>query len=163
LSFDLARAAFASSKVLFIQSVNSLTDLSQDQGQSISKPILGIQQKGLMLGGRVDMVVILKLCEGKEVGPIINEEPEILLEFLVHSFSLPIPLWVIGHGGCQLNFQEPVELTSKLGHKMRASVGHDSPRQAVMLPDVLYKQPGSGRETKCGSVNQTSWEHRSSP
>jgi hypothetical protein len=36
-----------------------------------------------MLGGRVDVVVVLKLCEGKEVGPIIlpliNEEPEILL------------------------------------------------------------------------------------
>jgi hypothetical protein len=100
-----------------------------------------------MLGSRVDVVVILKLCEGKEVGPIIlpliNEEPEILLEFLVHSFSLSVPLRVIGRGGCQFNSQELVELTSKLGHKLRASVGQDSPRQAVMLPDVLYKQPGS--------------------
>jgi hypothetical protein len=50
----------------------------------------------------VDVVVVLKLCEGKEVGPIIllliKEEPEILLEFLVHSFSLPIPLRVVGRG-----------------------------------------------------------------
>jgi hypothetical protein len=50
------------------------------------------------------MVVILELCEGKEVSPVIlpliNEEPEVLLEFLIHSLSLPIPLWVVGRGGC---------------------------------------------------------------
>ena len=57
-----------------------------------------------MLGCGMDMVVVLELCEREEVGPVIlpliDEESEVLLEFLVHSFGLPISLWVVGRGGC---------------------------------------------------------------
>jgi len=51
LSFDLARAAFASSKVSFIRSLNSLMDSTWDRGWSSSKPIWGMCPVSRRKGG----------------------------------------------------------------------------------------------------------------
>jgi hypothetical protein len=53
------------------------------------------------------MVIILKLCHGKEVSPVIlpftTEEPQVLLQFLVYPFRLPVRLWVVSHGLSHFN------------------------------------------------------------
>jgi hypothetical protein len=54
------------------------------------------------LGGRVYMVVILELCHGEKVRPIIlpltTKEPQVLFQFLIYPFCLPIRLRVVSRG-----------------------------------------------------------------
>jgi len=55
----------------------------------------------------MNMVVILELSEGKEIGPVIlslvDKKSEVLLQLLVHPFGLAISLWMIGSGGCEFD------------------------------------------------------------
>jgi len=55
----------------------------------------------------MNLVVILEFREWQEPHPIVlslvDEELEILFEFLVDLFCLSIILRVVGHGGCQLD------------------------------------------------------------
>jgi hypothetical protein len=48
------------------------------------------------------MVIILKLCHGEEVGPIIlpftAEEPQVLFQFLIYPFRLPVRLQMVSCG-----------------------------------------------------------------
>jgi len=63
-----------------------------------------------MLGGSMNLVVILELCEWQEPHKIIlslvSEELEILFQFLVDPFCLSISLRVVGCGTCQLNSEQ---------------------------------------------------------
>jgi len=53
------------------------------------------------------MVIVLKFSKGKEVSPIIlslvDEEPEVLFQLLIHLFSLTISLRVVGSGSSQFD------------------------------------------------------------
>jgi len=102
-SFDLARAAFASSKASVIQSLNSLMDSIKAHAGDTSS----VEEERRVLSGRVNLVVVLEFCERQEPHPIIlslvGEESEILFQFLVDLFCLSISLRVVGGGSCQLN------------------------------------------------------------
>jgi len=64
----------------------------------------GVKEERRVLGGRMNLVVILEFCEWQEPHPIIlslvGEELKILLQFLVDLFCLSISLRVVGCGGC---------------------------------------------------------------
>ena len=66
-----------------------------------------IEEERRVLSGRVNLVVILEFHEWQEPHPIIlsvvDEESEILFQFLVDPFRLSITLQVVGCGGCQFN------------------------------------------------------------
>jgi len=53
------------------------------------------------LGSGVDMIVVLELCHGQQVIPIIlllvHKEPEVLVQLLVDTLRLPIGLGVPGY------------------------------------------------------------------
>ena len=126
----------ASSRVVFICSVNSLTDSVRDGGCSGLKPILGrhpvSKEERLVLRGGVDVVIVLEFRQGEEfrpvVLPLVDEQLKVLLQLLVHSFRLSITLRVISCGSCQLNPKHPVEFSSELCHELGASVRHDPSR-----------------------------------
>ncbi len=58
-----------------------------------------VGEEGRLLGGRVERVVVGELCEREEACPVVllvgAIAAEILLQYLVHSFGLPIGLWVM--------------------------------------------------------------------
>jgi hypothetical protein len=80
----------------------------------------------------VDVVVILELSQGEEISPVIlplvHEDPQVLFQLLVNSFSLPVTLWVIGSSGRQFDTKQPVKFPGELGHKLRLTIGHDFTR-----------------------------------
>ena len=69
--------------------------------------------------GRVDPVVVCKLCHGDLVHPVIlvmiDVESQVLFQLLVHPLCLPICLQVVGCGRVVLNPQELVKADRKLG------------------------------------------------
>jgi hypothetical protein len=56
------------------------------------------KEEGRLLSGRVDVTVVLELGEWKEIGPVVlplvDEEPEVLFQLLVHSLRLAISLHI---------------------------------------------------------------------
>jgi hypothetical protein len=108
------------------------------------------------------MVVVLELRKGEKVIPIIltliDEDTEILLEFLIDSFRLAVPLGVISRGSCQFDSEESVQLLSELGNKLGATIGNHFLRKAMKSPDMSEVQ-SSG--TDCG--NGSDRIHKMSP
>ena len=55
----------------------------------------------------MNLVVVLEFRKWKEPDPVVlslvGEESEILFQFLVDLFHMPVSLRVVGCGGCQLN------------------------------------------------------------
>ncbi|KAG6863927.1 hypothetical protein C0993_009852 [Termitomyces sp. T159_Od127] len=90
------------------------------------------------------MVVVLKLGIWKQlipvVLPLIAEEAEVLLQFLVHVFCLPIRLEMVGGGGVEFHIEKLVELPGKLCYKLWAPVQHIGIQEAMELPDILLVQ-----------------------
>ena len=111
-----------------------------------------------MLGGGVDMVVILEFCKRKQLGPVIlslvDEEMKVLLQFLVYPLRLTIPLWVVSCGSRQFNSENSIEFLSEFRNKLGAPIEHYLPRQPMVSPDVLEEEP-------CGSSCNNSGECRS--
>ncbi len=74
--------------------------------------------------------------EGEPFGPVIlkvvDEDPEILLNFLVDSFSLSICLWVVGSGYVCLDLEQVIEVFHELGDEHGASVRDDYLRYSVL-------------------------------
>ena len=64
----------------------------------------GVQKERRLLGCGVYIVIILELCKWKKSDPVIlsliDKESELLLQFLVDPFHLPITLGVVGSGCC---------------------------------------------------------------
>ena len=85
-----------------------------------------IQEEGDVLCCGVDVIVILKLCTGEEIVPIVlplvNKETKELLQFLVDPLHLSISLGVVCSSGCQLNSEKSVQLLRELHYKLGASV-----------------------------------------
>ena len=97
------------------------------------------------------MIIILELRKREQLGPVIlpliDKEPEVLLQFLVHPLCLPIPLRVISGGSSQFDSEHAVELPRELRNELRTSVRDDLPGEPVMPPDLL-KEETCG--TRCG-------------
>ena len=97
------------------------------------------------------MIIVLELSKGEEVRPIIlpliDKEPEVLLQLLVDTFGLAISLGMVGGSGSQFNPEHPVKFSGELGHELGAPVRDYLARQAVVFPDILKKQ--SGRPGGC--------------
>jgi len=93
-----------------------------------------------MLGGRMNLVVVLEFYKWQEPHPIIlslvGEESNILFQFLVDSFHLSVSLRVVDCGGCQLNSKQPVEFLGEFCYKLGTSIGDDFPRETVMFPHM---------------------------
>ena len=72
------------------------------------------------------MVVVLKLCEGEEVSPVIlwliDKDPEVLLQLLIDPLGLAIALRVISSGSGKLDPKHPIEFPGELSHKLRSTV-----------------------------------------
>ena len=94
----------------------------------------------------MDVVVILEFRQGEKVRPVIllliDEYPEVLLQFLIDLLHLSIPLWVIGCGGRYLNPKYVVQLPSELRYELRTSVGDYLAGYAMEVPNVLDEQSG---------------------
>ena len=89
----------------------------------------------------MDVVVILEFRQREEVHPVIltliDEQPKVLLQFLVDPLHLSITLWVIGSGGCDP--ENAVQFLSELHHELQASVGDYLVGYTVEFPDMLDK------------------------
>ena len=72
-----------------------------------------VQEERGLLGHRVYMIVILKLCKWEESNPIvlplINEESKVLYQFLVNPLCLSIALRMIRCSCCEFNAQKLIE------------------------------------------------------
>jgi len=79
-----------------------------------------------MLGGRMNLVVVLEFCKWQEPHPIIlflvGEESEILFQFLVDPFRLSISMRVVGCGSCQLNSKQLVEFPGEFHYELGTSI-----------------------------------------
>ena len=62
---------------------------------------------------------------------VVDVEPQILLQFLVHPLCLTVSLWVVGCGGVVLDAQEPVKADCKLGLELWAPVMDDLLRDSM--------------------------------
>jgi len=66
-----------------------------------------IEEEGCLLRGRVDVVIVGELRQGEEWVPVIlsfsDEDPQVLFQFLVDLFHLPIGLRVVGGRCCAFN------------------------------------------------------------
>jgi hypothetical protein len=86
----------------------------------------GIEEKRNLSRSRVNVIVVLKLCKGKELVPIIlpliDKDTEILLELLINPFRLSVALRMICRGSRQFDSEESIQLLSELGNKLRAAV-----------------------------------------
>ena len=105
-----------------------------------------------MLGGRMNLVVVLEFRKWQEPHPIIlslvGEESEILFQFLVDLFRLSITLRVVGCGGCQLNSEQPVEFPGEFRYELGTSIGDNFLRETMMFPLVVEEKvcDSSGRD-----------------
>ena len=74
----------------------------------------------------MDVIIVLKLGQGEEFGPVIlpliDKDSEILFQLLVYPFGLAIALWVVGGGCSQLNTQHSVDFPSELCYKLGTPV-----------------------------------------
>ena len=102
------------------------------------------------------MIIVLKLCIGEKVVPVIlpliNKETEELLQFLVDPLCLSVSLGVVCGSGCQLNSEESVQLFGEFRYKLGASVRYYSFGQPVMFPNMLEVElcsPGGGQGSDC--------------
>ena len=100
----------------------------------------GIKEEGCLLRGRVDVVIVGELRQGEECVPVVlsfsDEDPQVLLQFLVDSFHLTVGLRVVSGRRCGLNSQQSVQLFHEGGDELRSAVGHNLPREAMELPDI---------------------------
>ena len=94
----------------------------------------------MVLCGRVDVVVVLELCRGEEfqpvILPLIDKQPKVLLQLLVHLFCLSISLRVLSYSSCQLNPKHSVEFPSELYYELRVSVRHGW-RKRCAIPEAV--------------------------
>ncbi len=72
----------------------------------------------------------------------VDEELQVLLQFLVNSLGLSIGLGVVGCGRGYLNTQELEQLLHECSNELRTSIGDDLPQKAMKLPDVSKVQIG---------------------
>ena len=74
----------------------------------------------------MNMVVVLELSHRQEVIPVvlslIDEEAEVLFQFLIDPFCLPICLRAVCCGGCHVNSQHAIELKGEFSDKLNTSV-----------------------------------------
>jgi len=104
----------------------------------------------------MNLVVVLEFCEWQEPDPVVlslvGEESEILFQFLVDLFHLSISLKVVGCGGCQLNFKQPIEFPGEFHYELGTSIRDNFPRETMMFPHV-------GEEKVCGSGGRDCSDH----
>ena len=74
---------------------------------------------------------------------LINEEPEVLFNFLVDSFSLTISLWVVGCRCSNFDAKGCIQLMHKLGDELSATITGDLFWETMKLPDMVKKEPGN--------------------
>ena len=87
-----------------------------------------------------------KLRHGDPVRPVVlvvvDVEPQILLQLLVHPLCLAICLWVVGCGGVVLDAQEFVKADRKLGLELWAPVMDYLLGDSMQSKNIIPEQPG---------------------
>ena len=85
-----------------------------------------VQEERGLLGCRVYMIIILKLCEWKESNPVIlpliSKESKVLFQLLVNPLCLSITLRMIGCSCCEFNAQKSIKFPHELCHKLWSSI-----------------------------------------
>ena len=101
------------------------------------------------------MVVVLELCQGQQVGPVIlplvGEQSEILLQLLVNPFCLSVSLWMVGRSGCNLDSEHQVNLSGEFHNELWSTVRYYLLRYSMMPPDLLDEQMHG---TSCGDCSE---------
>ena len=99
-----------------------------------------VKHEGSLLCGGVYVVVVLELCQWKQlipvVLPLIDKEAEILLQLLVDRFHLYITLWMVGYSSSQLFAEKAVELSCQFCYELQTLVENDLFQESMQLPDV---------------------------
>jgi len=118
--------------------------------------LAGIEEEGCLLHGRVDVVVVGKLCQGEECVPVVlsfsNEEPQVLFQFLVDPFRLSVSLQMVSGRRRGFNPQQSVQFLHEGSDELWSTVRDDLPREAIKFPDVPKVEvrcPGSGDHGDC--------------
>ncbi len=87
-----------------------------------------------------------ELSEGEPVTPIrlsvVNEDPEVLLDFLVHALCLPICLRMEHSGSIGCDIKHSVEFLHKLGDKLWAPIRDHSCWHSMSCVDVVTENLG---------------------
>ena len=103
------------------------------------------------------MVIVLEFCQWKEVYPVvlllIDKDPEVLFQLLVHSFCLSITLRMVSSGGSQMDSKHAVQFFGELSHKLWTSVRDNLTGESMVSPDMLNKEAGSSsccNHSECG-------------
>jgi hypothetical protein len=85
-------------------------------------------------------IVVSEFSEGKERGPVIllvvAENPEVLLEGLIKSFSLTVSFRVITRSEVNLHVQSFSEGSEEVGNKLGAPITSDMGGNSVFGEDV---------------------------
>ncbi|KAF8237947.1 hypothetical protein L208DRAFT_1245125 [Tricholoma matsutake] len=116
-------------------SVNSFTVLMCEGVWRGLNPMRGCHPERGLLSGSMDVVIVSKLSQGEKIIPIvlalIDEDADVLLQFLVDSVSLAISLWVIGGRRKEFDPQKSVQVASELCYKLRATVREEGARKSM--------------------------------
>lgn len=100
----------------------------------------------------MNSVVMGEFSKQEPIAPVglsvVNEDLEILLNFLVNLFSLTIRLRMKGSRGIQSDVKEAIELFHEFGDKLRATIRDHSHRHAMSCIDMVSKNssPSFSRE-----------------
>jgi hypothetical protein len=85
-----------------------------------------IEEEGGLMGGSVDMVIVLEFCHGQEVCPVVlplvYEESDVLFQLLVNTFRLAIRLRVISGRESRFDINEPIEFFGELCRELGTSI-----------------------------------------
>ena len=85
-----------------------------------------VEQEQSLLGRYMYMIVVLELCHGQQIVPIvlplIDKELQVLIQFLVDVLHLSISLWMPSSEGSQLHSQQLVEFPGEEYHKLGSMV-----------------------------------------
>ena len=99
------------------------------------------------MGGYMNMVVVCEFSEGEELIPIIlafgDENLEVLFEFLINTFSLPIYLWVVGSKCSNLDPKQLAKFMHEFHNELGTSVKEDGLWESMELPEVVKVEVSS--------------------
>ena len=101
------------------------------------RSLSSVEQEQNLLNRWIHVVVVLELCHGQQVIPVIlsliDEELQILIQLLVDMFCLSIGLQMPSSGRNQLYFQQSVEFPDEKYHKLESVVQNYMLGQPVKL------------------------------
>ena len=68
---------------------------------------------------------------------MVNKDSEVLFDFLIDAFRLPVHLWMERRGSVWGNIEHPVEFFHELGDELGSSVRYYDLGHSVLRIDVV--------------------------